>query len=131
MSVISVNGETGVVVLTAADVGAVATSEVSQPGGVASLNVSGKLPEAQLPSSVVSSSPGGGVPAWKAKTAYAVNDLVEESAIVYICKEAHTSGETFSGLGTKWEVLAGAGAEYACPPPTGVAATDTVNVKAA
>jgi hypothetical protein len=54
--VTSVNGQTGVVVLTAADVGAVAESEAGQPGGVATLNGSGKLSEAQLPSSVVTSS---------------------------------------------------------------------------
>ncbi len=51
--VTSVNSKTGAVVLKAADVEAVATSEVGQPSGVASLEGSGKLPEAQLPSSVV------------------------------------------------------------------------------
>jgi Pectate lyase superfamily protein len=54
--VTSVNGKTGAVVLKAAEVEAVATSEVGQPSGVASLNGSGELPEAQLPSSVVNSS---------------------------------------------------------------------------
>ncbi len=65
--VISVNGKTGAVVLKAAEVEAVATSEVGQPSGVASLNGSGKLPEAQLPSSVVSNSATkspGEVPVW-------------------------------------------------------------------
>src|ERR1700735_4007836 len=57
--VTSVNTKTGAVVLKAADVEAVATSEVGQPSGVASLNGSGKLPEAQLPNSVVSSSAVG------------------------------------------------------------------------
>jgi hypothetical protein len=56
--VTSVNGKTGAVVLKAADVEAVATSEVGQPSGVASLNGSGKLPEGQLPSSVVTDSRG-------------------------------------------------------------------------
>jgi hypothetical protein len=54
--VTSVNGKTGAVVLKASDVEAVATSEVGQPSGVASLNGGGVLPEAQLPKSVVSSS---------------------------------------------------------------------------
>jgi hypothetical protein len=54
--VTSVNGQTGTVVLAATDVAAVATSEVGQPSGVASLNSSGELPEAQLPSSVVAGS---------------------------------------------------------------------------
>jgi hypothetical protein len=52
----SVNGKAGAVVLAATDVEAVPESEVGQPDGVATLDVSGKLPEAQLPSSVVSSS---------------------------------------------------------------------------
>jgi hypothetical protein len=51
-----VNGKTGAVVLKAAEVEAVATSEVGQPDGVATLNGSGELLEAQLPSSVASSS---------------------------------------------------------------------------
>jgi hypothetical protein len=53
--VTSVNGKTGAVVLTAANVEAVPGSEVGQANGVASLNSSGVLPEAQLPSSVVTS----------------------------------------------------------------------------
>ncbi len=62
MSVESVNGKTGVVTLTASNVEAVPTSEVGQPSGVASLNSGGELPEAQLPSSVVSGSQAiGGV----------------------------------------------------------------------
>jgi hypothetical protein len=54
--VTSVNSKTGAVVLKAADVEGVPTSEIGQPSGVASLDGSGKLPEAQLTSSVVSSS---------------------------------------------------------------------------
>jgi len=53
--VTSVNGKTGAVVLKATEVEAVPTSEVGQPSGVASLDGSGKLPETQLPSSVVTS----------------------------------------------------------------------------
>ncbi len=48
----SVNGQTDVVVLDAADVGAVATSEVGAPDGVAELDSGGKVPSAQLPSYV-------------------------------------------------------------------------------
>jgi hypothetical protein len=60
--VTSVNGMTGAVVLTAADVEAVATSAEGQPGGVATLDGSGVLEGAQLPSSVetVSVVPSGG-----------------------------------------------------------------------
>jgi hypothetical protein len=54
--VTSVNGMTGTVVLTAADVEAVPTSAEGQPSGVATLNGSGVLEEAQLPSSVASGS---------------------------------------------------------------------------
>jgi hypothetical protein len=54
--VTSVNGHTGVVVLTAADVEAVPTSAEGKPSGVATLDGSGVLHEAQLPTSVVSSS---------------------------------------------------------------------------
>jgi hypothetical protein len=55
--VTSVNGKAGAVVLAAADLEAVPESAVGQPGGVATLNGSGTLTEAQLPSSVVSSRP--------------------------------------------------------------------------
>ncbi len=48
-AVASVNGQTGVVVLTAASVSAVATSAVGAASGVASLNGSSKVPTAQLP----------------------------------------------------------------------------------
>jgi hypothetical protein len=54
--VTSVNGKTGAVVLTAADVEAVPTSAEGQPNGVATLDESGALPEGQLPSSVVTGS---------------------------------------------------------------------------
>jgi hypothetical protein len=54
--VISVNEQTGVVVLTAPDVEAIPGSELGQPNGVATLDSGGHLPEVQLPTSVVSSS---------------------------------------------------------------------------
>jgi hypothetical protein len=53
--VTSVNGQTGAVVLTAADVEAVPTSAEGQPSGVATLDGGGVLQEAQVPGSVVSS----------------------------------------------------------------------------
>jgi hypothetical protein len=56
--VTSVNGMTGAVVLTAADVEAVPTSAEGQPSGVATLDGSGVLKEAQLSGSVVSGSAG-------------------------------------------------------------------------
>jgi hypothetical protein len=54
--VTSVNTKTGAVVLKASDVEAVPASSVGVPSGVASLNGSGKLPEAQLANAVVRSS---------------------------------------------------------------------------
>jgi hypothetical protein len=51
--VTSVNGKAGEVVLAATDVKAIPESEAGAPDGVATLNSSGELPEAQLPSSVL------------------------------------------------------------------------------
>ena len=48
----SVNGETGVVVLDAADVGAVDVALVGAPDGVAELDSGGLVPSSQLPSYV-------------------------------------------------------------------------------
>lgn len=45
----SVNGETGAVVLTATDVGAIPAAEKAQPSGVASLDSGGAVPVAQIP----------------------------------------------------------------------------------
>jgi hypothetical protein len=75
--VTSVNGQTGVVVLTPADVEAVPDSSLGVAGGVATLGGSGKLPEGQLPSSVVSSSHIGPID-WFTPTDYgAVYDVLE------------------------------------------------------
>jgi hypothetical protein len=52
----SINTKFGVVKLGAAEVEAIPESEAGQPNGVATLNGSGTLPEAQLPSSVVTDS---------------------------------------------------------------------------
>ncbi len=57
--VTSVNGHTGAVVLSASDVEAVPTSSEGKPSGVATLDSGGVLHEAQLPSSVASSSSVG------------------------------------------------------------------------
>ena len=48
----SVNGQQGDVVVDATGVGAVPSSDVGAPGGIASLDSSGKVPAAQLPSYV-------------------------------------------------------------------------------
>lgn len=48
-AVTSVNGKTGVVVLTPNDVGAVSTTSLSNPNGVATLDSGGKVPASQLP----------------------------------------------------------------------------------
>lgn len=45
----SVNGQTGAVLLTAADIGAVPTAAVGAPSGVPSLDATGKVPATQLP----------------------------------------------------------------------------------
>ncbi|WP_326700195.1 hypothetical protein OG909_24675 [Streptomyces sp. NBC_01754] len=45
----SVNGQTGTVLLTAGDIGAVPTAAVGAPSGVPSLDATGKVPAAQLP----------------------------------------------------------------------------------
>ena len=51
-AVTSVNGETGVVVLDASDVGAIASTTKGIANGVAELDANGKVPSAQLPSYV-------------------------------------------------------------------------------
>lgn len=49
--------------------------------------------------------------AWVTATAYAVNDLVQESGNAYICLEAHTSGTFSTDLSAnKWELFASKGA---------------------
>ncbi|MFE1734317.1 hypothetical protein ACFW6X_29915 [Streptomyces bacillaris] len=47
--VASVNGQTGAVLLSASDVGAIATTAVGSPSGVAGLDATGKVPAEQLP----------------------------------------------------------------------------------
>lgn len=79
--VTSVNGKTGAVVLDAADVEAIAGSSAGVAGGVATLGGAGKLPEEQLPSSVVSISTIGaarGIFSPKDGAYGAVGDGVEE-----------------------------------------------------
>lgn len=52
--VASVNGQTGIVTLTAGSVSAIAASDKGAANGVASLDGNGKVPEAQLPAVVIS-----------------------------------------------------------------------------
>lgn len=48
--------------------------------------------------------------AWVTATAYALNDLVQESGNTYICVEAHTSGTFATDLAAvKWELFASKG----------------------
>jgi hypothetical protein len=54
-AVVSVNGKTGIITLTAADVNAIATSLLGVANGVATLDSTGLIPKAQIPSGV-----GGG-----------------------------------------------------------------------
>lgn len=82
--VTSVNGQTGAVVLTPADVEAVPESSVGVAGGVATLGGTGKLPEGQLPSSVGSSIRAEGpfteASALAAMNAAGVGTLFEENS---------------------------------------------------
>jgi hypothetical protein len=70
-------------------------------------NSDGTLKTANLPSSVVSGSPTGGVPAWAASTEYKLNQLVTAAGVTFICLKAHTSGKVFSGVGENWAVFNG------------------------
>jgi hypothetical protein len=64
--------------------------------------------ESLLPSSVVIANLTGGIPEWKAKTEYKINQLASVNGITFICLTKHTSGESFSGIGTNWNLLGGA-----------------------
>lgn len=55
-TVTSVNGQTGIVNLTAANVNAVGTNQVGVANGVAGLDASGRLPVGQLPAGTISGS---------------------------------------------------------------------------
>ena len=55
VSVLSVNGKTGVVNLQASDVGAIPTTEKGVANGVAELDENGKVPLLQLPENAIES----------------------------------------------------------------------------
>jgi hypothetical protein len=82
-------------------------------GGVASsllvTDGSDTLQSGPLTSSVVSASSAGGIPAWAASTAYALNVLVSNSGANYICNTAHTSGSTFAAEAGDWTALGSGG----------------------
>ncbi len=95
--VTSVNGMTGAVVLTAAEVEAVPTTAEGQPGGVATLDGSGVLPGAQLPSSVVSSSavPSGVASTDTAAVQAAINALSVAAGSVNVATALFNSPTPF------------------------------------
>lgn len=62
-SVLSVNGKTGTVLLTASDVGSIASNTVGNPNGVAPLDALGRLPVNKLPTSAVQTVNGYSGPA--------------------------------------------------------------------
>lgn len=71
-------------------------SEKAQTNGYASLDGSGKVPTAQLPST--------GISAWTATTAYTSgSSYVSHSGALYLCSSSHTSGSTFNPA--KWQRL--------------------------
>lgn len=114
-AVTSVNGQTGVVNLTAADVGAVSTSEKGVANGVATLGADGVVPYSQLPAipgigapidfygSVVSNQSSGNV--------FTLNSSIYKSFIAQVSvlvDDATDLSETFlligSNDGTSWSV---------------------------
>lgn len=95
--VTSVNGEIGAVVLDAADVGAIPTSDKGIPNGVASLDATGKVPSSQLP-------PTPGAPVTSVNGL--IGDVVLTSASVGAVAKA---GDTMTGVLTMGPVSTGAG----------------------
>jgi hypothetical protein len=93
--------------------------------GYAPLDSGSKLPTANLPSSVVSGSSGGGVPAWTASTGYSLNQLVSNAGNTYICNTAHTSASTFTTNSSYWTAIGSSGATAALGSVSG-----TVNLDA-
>ncbi len=115
----SVNTQSGVVVLDAENVGAVATTELGQPEGVATLNESGALTSAQLPSSVVSSSLAAlgevsgatnldfsagtfQTATLKGATTFAVKNAPSRPALLELLVNVGTGGYTFAIEGITW-----------------------------
>jgi hypothetical protein len=88
--VTSVNAKVGAVVLAATDVEAIPESEAGQPNGVATLDVDGHLPAAQLPSSVLSSSSEEDAEAVEGTIAPAMPTDMRIAAFAYTIKGAAT-----------------------------------------
>lgn len=65
----------------------------------------GPINESQLPASVVSGSPTGGVPAWVKEVQCNLNELRTNGGATYICKTAHKSAATFSADETNWQLV--------------------------
>jgi hypothetical protein len=101
--VISVNGQTGVVTLTAAQIGAISASLLGVSNGVASLDVNGKIPYSELPESLLGSLAYKGT--WNANTN--TPDILTGSASsanngwFYI---VDTAGLTVVDGNTNWQV---------------------------
>jgi hypothetical protein len=95
--VTSVNGDIGAVVLDAADVGAIPTSDKGIANGVASLDATGKVPTSQLP-------PSPGAPVLSVNGL--IGDVVLTSANVGAVAKA---GDTMTGVLTMGPVSTGAG----------------------
>lgn len=94
--VTSVNGDIGAVVLDAADVGAIPTSDKGIANGVASLDATGKVPTSQLPASTAPVLSVNGL----------IGDVVLTSANVGAVAKA---GDTMTGVLTMGPVSTGAG----------------------
>lgn len=93
----------------AAQAASIPLAQKGAASGVAPLDGTSKLPASNLPSAAVSGSSSGGIPAWAASTAYAVNALVTNGGNTYICNTAHTSGATFSGESANWQQIGSSG----------------------
>lgn len=110
-AVTSVNGQTGVVSLTAANVGAVAMSGNETIAGTKTFSSAPVVPAAAFPESAVANLPADLSArtvyrgAWAATTAYAPNDLATIGGELLVCITAHTSGSSFSL--TNWAILTG------------------------
>ena len=102
-NVISVNNQTGVVTLTAADVGAVASDMVGVSNGVASLDVNGKVPYSELPASLLGSLAYQGT--WNANTnqpdILTGSASAENNGWFYV---VDTAGLTVVDGNTNWQV---------------------------
>jgi hypothetical protein len=83
------------------------------------------IQSSDLPSSVVSGSSSGGISAWAASTAYALNQLVSNAGNTYICNTVHTSASTFTADSSNWTAVGSSGAATALGSVSG-----TINLDA-